>query len=1116
MKSFYSSFQFSPAGINAAAAMYGVEGAAPENAKILELGCGKGSHLIRYAVTNPLSTCIGIDLEPDNVTQGQAIISAHGIENAHLYCIGMQDLLSVDPGKFDYIVIHHLFSLLDSDTRHALLNFCEQHLTPQGMLAIKWNTLPGAQVTDTLREAIALHSQHAYSDEEKLSSAKAMLAFMDMAQTDGILKDRITEALQLSDTELAVRYIYNKNDASYLFDFNNEMAKSQLRLIGDVAPQHEMAQHYGKDIALVHSTATGSFDKITAQQYLDFAVDRQVRFSLIVSKNNQSVIHDYPQMKVVENLHWAGNYQRRIEAQTFYNRQGESLTSDNELLGRILDVIGDSWPLSISSQQIIKNTFLPEEPEDHAAKVIKTLSAFYIKSVSGIYTSLNASPYNQSFFGNLKLIYKLVDINWPESGEIELDNLWGESALLTRNEFAFVESGLRICDEQDYTLAMELVSKGLLTGSDVAWLRLYQQSVALQDVDILRRRISSLMLFSCSTKNGGFRKYHAGHKSHNKKSGNDVDLKALEKVKGLFLSGHIQESFEAIRDLRVNYPESVELLRDASTIYHQASDVDEALKCLTTGLSLNSELFEFYSGMAQCLSKKNDRFYPMKVAQHLLRIDPTKGEAWDLLGKIYSDLRNSLKYEYCARKAVDVNGNNAGYLLKLGNVLSERNQMREARGYLEKGVRLSESTNNYFANYSNMLFVVLHDHECSPEEILTEHQKYGQKLTLWAKSKRIKPLAVKSERSRLRIGFVSGDFRDHPVSNFLYPVMSSIDKTKFDVIGYNVSPSNDSHTQLYSALSTEWHEVQTLSHIELATQITNDEIDILIDLSGHTAYNRLPVFGLKPAPVQITWVGYPGTTGMPEMDYFIMGRDTVAPGVMDGQFTEKLAYLPSAKLFEHSGYNGEINRLPALDNGYITFGSFNRPQKITSVVLDSWAKILTQLPNAKFLLASMSDQEMITHFTHELETRGVSSHQIMTRLKLGFVDYLKMHNEVDVLLDTFPYAGGTTICHAYGMGVPTLTCTGNTVVSRQGAGVMGYLGLHDFIAEDVDDYIAKAIGLDQQYEYLNTLRITMRDRMKEIEQRVDTPARYFEQMLEKAWQQHEKGLAPETIIVSEK
>lgn len=1113
MKSFYSSFQFSPAGINSSAAMYGVEGAAPENAKILELGCGKGSYLIQHALANPHSTCIGIDLDPDNVTQGQAVISASGIENVHLYCIDMQGLLSVDPGKFDYIVIHHLYSLLDSETRHSLLIFCEQHLTPQGILAIKWNTLPGAQVTDTLREAIALHSQRACSDEERLSSAKAMLAFMDMTQTDGILKDRITESLQLSDTELAIRYIYNKNDARYLFDFNNEIMKSQLRLIGDVAPQHEMAQHYGKDVALVHATATGTFDKITAQQYLDFAVDRQVRFSLILSMNNPSVIHDYPQMKVVENLHWAGNYQRRIESKTFYNRQGESLTSDNELLGRILDIIGDCWPLSISSQQIIKNTLLPEEPEEHADKVMKTLSAFYIENVPGIYTSLNTSSYNQSSFGSLKLIYKLADMSWPESDEIELENLWGEPVLLTKSEFEFVESGLCICDEQDYTLAMELVSKGLLTGSDIAWLRLYQQAVALQDVDIVRRRISSLMLFSISTKQGGFRKDHAGHKSLNKKSGNDVALKALEKVKGSFLSGHIHESFETIRSLMANHPESVDLLRDAAIIYHQANDVDEALKCLTTGLSLNSELFEFYSLMALCLSKKSDRFYPKKIAQHLLRISPTKGQAWDLLGKIYSDLRNSLKYEYCARKAVDANGSNAGYLLKLGDVLSERNQMREARGYLEKGVRLSESTTNYFSNYSNLLFIVLHDHECTPEEIFFEHQKYGQKLTQWAKNKGIKPLAVPTERSRLRIGFVSGDFRDHPVSNFLYPVISSIDKTRFDVIGYNVSPSNDSHTQLYSALSTEWHEVKTLSHIELATQITGDEIDILIDLSGHTAYNRLPVFGLKPAPVQMSWLGYPGTTGIQEMDYYLVDRNFAAPGVLDNQFTEKLAYLPAAKPFEPSGYSGDVNPLPALDNGYITFGSFNRPQKITSVVLDCWAKILIQLPTAKFLLASMSDQEMITHYTHELEKRGVPGHQIMTRLKLGFVDYLKMHHEVDVLLDTFPYTGGTTVSHAYFMGVPTLTYVGNTLVSRQAGAIMGHLELHDFITQSEDDYVAKAIALDQQYEYLNTLRLTMRDRLKEIEQRVDSPAWYFEQMMEKAWQQHQKGLAPEMIVL---
>lgn len=1120
MKSFYSSYQTSPAGINTTAALYGIDCAHPERAQVLELGCGKGFHLIRQASMYPQSTFVGIDLDPDKIAQGQQRISECGVDNVFLYSLELADLLSIDPGNFDYIIIHEIYTLLDEGTRESLLSYCEQHLTPCGIIAVKWNTLPGAQVADTLREAIALHGNTARSEEEKISAAKAMLAYMDMAHTDGDLKRLITEALTLSDAELAVRYVYNKNDACYFSEFNQHVEKSRLCYAGDISAQFEMAAHYGEDIELVHKTAAGAFNKIASQQYLDFAVNRQIRFSLLTSNNHRDEIRQDPVFDNIDRLHWAGNYQRRIEANTFYNRQGESLSSDNDLLCRILDIIGDCWPLSVSTAQIIQNTFQPEEIEGqevHTQQVVATLKVLFLKNVSGLYVSLNPSPYNQATSGNLRLIEKVTESRWAGNNHIELLNGWGESALLTYDEFRYILSGLSISTQYEYNLAHELVSKGLLTGSDIAWLRLYQQSMSLKDIDIARRRVSSLMLFSNSIRNGGFKKDHVSDKKHLQKKSDDVDLRALGKMKSLYVCGNVKEAHALLEQLIEKYPDSITLLSDAASIYQQMSHFDDALKCHTLGLSRNSTDFDFYSGLAQCLSKKSDLFYPKKVAQNLVRKYPEKAEAWDVLGVIYNDVRNSLKYEICARKAVEFNANNATFLIKLGNVLSERNKMREAREHLKKGVQLSESTNSYFPGYSNMLFVLLHDHLCAQDEMFYEHQMYGQKLTQWAKNIKLKksPHVAVKERSRLRVGFVSGDFRNHPVSNFIYPVLGSIDKSRFDIIGYNASPNNDNHTLMYEALATRWHEIQSLSHTELAKLIFEDEIDILIDLSGHTAYNRLPVFGLKPAPVQMSWVGYPGTTGIKEMDYYIIDANFASPGVLDGQFTEKLAYLPVAKKFELSQFSGAINPLPALTNGYITFGSFNRPQKLTGAVLDCWGEILVNLPKAKLLLASMSDQEMMCHFTEELEKRGVQKDQIITRLKTGFVDYLTMHNEVDVLLDTFPYSGGTTVCHAYGMGVPTLACAGNNIVARQSAALMAHLGLHDFIANSEDEYIEKAITFDKQYEYLNTVRLTMPDRLREIEQRVERPSWYFEQLLEKAWQQHEQGLPPESIVLPE-
>lgn len=1114
MKPSYSTFQISPAGISSAAAFYGINSVAPESAKILKLGSGDGFDLINYAVANPLCSIVGIDIDPKNISKGQQNLLTFGVENLYLYCLGLPDLFSIDPGHFDYIIIDEIFSLLDNDTCSLLLDFCERHLTPQGMLAIRWNSLPGSQNTHILRDAIALHSQHAISAEEKISSAKAMLAYMDIAHSTGELKKSIKETLALSDTELAIRFIYNNNDARYLTDFNNEIEKSNLKYVGDVIPQYEMAQYYSENISLVHTVATESLDKIATQQYLDFAVNRHMRFSLVISNNNPTEMFEYPQINDIESLHWAGNYQRKIDSQTYYNRQGASLKSDNELLCRILDVIGDSWPLSVSTSQIVKITLLPDEPDNHFEAVIKALSALYLKNAPGIYITLSSSPYNKSNFGNLKLIYKLSDEVWLDTDQIVLNNLWGEQCVLTRNELSFIDSGLCITDSQEYSVAMNLASNGLLTGSDIAWLRLYQQSMALLDVDIVRRRISSLMLFSLDVKNGGFRKEHISNKNHNKK--NIIAHQKLEKAKRLYISGNVQQCFKMFDEMLITYPESIELINDAANFYYQSLNYDEALKLLFRGVSLNSQCIDFYYHIALCLSMKQDYFYPIKIAYYLLRIDFRSGVAWDLLATIYGELHNSLKYEYCAQKAVESSSNNSAYHMRLGTVLSERGQMTDAMKHLRKGVQLSESTNGFFNNYSNLLFTILHNDKYSTSEILEEHKQFGKKVSQWAKSKLVMLMQPTVERihQRLRIGFISGDFKNHPVSHFIYPIFSSINKMKFDVVGYNTSPTKDSHTEIYSSLSTNWNEVQSLSFIELANKIISDEIDILIDLSGHTAYNRLPTFGLKPAPVQMSWAGYPGTTGLNEIDYYIIGSELAGTGLFDENLTEKVASFPTVKMFERSEFSGEINTLPALDNGYITFGSFNRPQKITSIVLDCWGKILTCLPKAKLLLGSMSDQGMIDEFTRELEERGVKRQQIIPRLKVGFAEYLHMHNEIDMLLDTFPYTAGTTACHAYGMGVPVLTCTGNSLVSCQASFIMRYLELPDFVANTNEDYITKAVEFDKKYEYLNTIRLSMRERLKDIESRVETPAWYFEKMLEAAWERYVQGLPPESIIIS--
>ncbi len=1081
----------------------------------MAIGCGDGRDLICQALNWPQSSYVGIDIDADKINAGNKVISEAGIANIELFTIDLQDLLNSEPGKFDYIIIHDIFALLDKGAREALLSFCEQHLTENGILAVKWNVLPGAQITDTLRSAIALHTQYAESEEKKIVSARSMLKYMATATADETLQMHIKEAQALSDAELALRYLYSGNDACYFTEFNQLLRNSNLQYVGDIVSQFELAESYGSKVSAVHKAVAEVRDAITAQQYLDFAVGRQRRFSIMISQNAQSAISPKPLMEPLKDLYWAGNFQRSDEKVAHSNQQGEFLNTKNELLKRILDVIGDCWPLNISTRQIIQNTLRPEEPEGHAEEVLKTLEALYLKNIPGIYLSAEASPYNRSTHSSLRPICKIPDEAFAEQEYIELFNFWGESVTLTRAEYGYLLAGLPVENEEDYRQLSELINKGLLTGADIAWLKVFQKGIALKNITITQRNARKFILFSSSEKQGGFKKENAEGKKTKSISRHGCEKRLIEKIKAMFLREQKQDALALAHDLLNKYPRDAELRDVIANLYFRLDKPEECLDVVSEAFGLDGVSKECLYFLARLLVKKSDTYFSPAFVQHLLRAHPGDAKLWDLLSHIYADKKDTVKAEFCARKAVELCGNHHTYLMQLGNILSGNFQMQEARYYLKKGLDLAESSTDYYTCYTNLLFVSIHDSTLSPQEIRAEHEQFGLKAAQWVKKQTLPERKITSERSsqRLRIGFVSGDFRNHPVSNFISPIWHAIDREKFEIVAFNNSPENDNATNLLKSTATGWHDIRALNHVELAALIANEQIDILIDLSGHTSHNRLLTFALKPAPVQMSWIGYPGTTGLREMDYYIIDAHFAPPGLLDDQFTEKLAYLPPIKQFEPSILSPKVDALPALKNGYITFCSFNRPQKITSEALDCWGAILRKLPDAKLVLASMTDNKMIGYFTDELVARGAKPEQIIGRLKTNFIAYLAMHGEVDVMLDTFPYTGGTTIQHASWMGVPTLTLTGETVVSRQGSAAMAFVGLHDFIVGSQEDYIAKAVAFNERYDYLSSVRLNMRNRILERERNVGSMAFYFEKLLERAWRQYKQGLAAEPIMI---
>jgi predicted O-linked N-acetylglucosamine transferase (SPINDLY family) len=277
-------------------------------------------------------------------------------------------------------------------------------------------------------------------------------------------------------------------------------------------------------------------------------------------------------------------------------------------------------------------------------------------------------------------------------------------------------------------------------------------------------------------------------------------------------------------------------------------------------------------------------------------------------------------------------------------------------------------------------------------------------------------------------------------------------------VAYPAQPSADALSQRLRAGVAGWHCLAGLSDGEAARRIRDDGIHVLLDLSGHTARNRLAVFAWRPAPVQASWLGYFATTGVEQMDYVLADTTGVPPG-MHGQFTERIWYLPDTRLcFTPPHTDLPVAPLPALHRGQVTFGCFQALAKVNDDVLSLWSRVLSECSGSRLRLqaASLADERTARALLERLRDHGIDPARVELAGAMSRDDYLAAHAEVDLLLDTFPYPGGTTTCEALWMGVPTVTLAGGSMLARQGASLLCAAGLADWVAQTPDEYVALA------------------------------------------------------------
>jgi predicted O-linked N-acetylglucosamine transferase (SPINDLY family) len=332
---------------------------------------------------------------------------------------------------------------------------------------------------------------------------------------------------------------------------------------------------------------------------------------------------------------------------------------------------------------------------------------------------------------------------------------------------------------------------------------------------------------------------------------------------------------------------------------------------------------------------------------------------------------------------------------------------------------------------------------------------------------------------RLRVGFVSPDLRDHPLGRSLLPWFPHVDRRRFEIICFSDARVADGVTERLRGLVDAWHETSGLSDAALAARIRAEGIDILVDLAQHTASNRLLVFARKPAPVQVTMLGMPGTTGLSTMDYRLTDPHLDPPGASDRHSTERSIRLPRCYwCYEPREDAPAVGPLPAQLKGFVTFGCLNQFAKVSRPALELWAQILLSVPGARLLVHAQPGRHREA-VRRMFADQGVAADRVAFAGRVPHTQYLTLYNDIDLCLDPFPYGGGISTLDALWMGVPVITLAGRTAVGRVGASILTSVGLPELIARTLEEYVAHASAWAGDRARLSALRSGLRQRMRE-------------------------------------
>lgn len=540
-------------------------------------------------------------------------------------------------------------------------------------------------------------------------------------------------------------------------------------------------------------------------------------------------------------------------------------------------------------------------------------------------------------------------------------------------------------------------------------------------------------------------------------------------------SGRLAEAERGYREILAVQPEHSDSLHLLGVIALQTGNPKPALALIQQAVALRPDGAVYHNNLGQVLQRLGRADDAARAYETAIELDPEDAEPLNNLGRILEEQGRQDDAEAHYRKAIELNAQYAEPHTNLGNVLKDRGELDEAIAAYRNAIALRPDMSMLHSN----LLLTLHYHpDYSPSGIAREHRGWAERHVV--------PLAFEQRPHRndpdpgrrLRIAYVSPDFREHPVARFILPLLQKHDRRKFEVFAYHDTSRQDEVTRLLRTHVDQWRAIADLSDEDTADRIRADGIDILVDLAAHSGRNRLLVFARKPAPVQVTYLAYCSTTGVDAIDYRLTDRFLDPSGEGTSHYSERSVWLPDC-YWCYSRPPLSPDRLPSSDRkpGPPTFGCLNNFAKVTNPTLDLWMRLLKRVPQASLLLYARSGQhrERVRTF---MRGAGVPESRTAFVGRQPFEDYLETWRQIDVALDPIPFGGGTTSCDALWMGVPIVTLAGRTAVSRGGSSLLANIGLGDLVCRNQEQYVDLAAQLIGDVDGLAARRQKLRDRLE--------------------------------------